>query len=478
MKVLLTGLTGYVGKRLLPALINLNHEIICAVRDVNRVDISSIILEKIMLIEVDFLIPETIKKLPKDINAAYYLIHSMAASTKRFYELESACARNFRDYMNQTSVNHVVFLSGLINNEKRLSEHLASRKNVEEILLSGKYNTTVLRAGIIVGSGSASFEIIRDLVEKVPIMITPRWTETRTQPIAIRDIIAYLSKVLFQKQCMNKSFDIGGPEVMTYREMLLQYAEVRGLKRSIYSVPFFSPKVSSFWLFFITTVSYRLATNLVQSMKYEVICQNKKLEELLNIKPVTYKEAIRLAFVKIKQNSITSSWKDSVHDLKLSNKLTETIEVPVYGCYVDRKALPITDIELALDNIWSIGGERGWYYANWLWKIRGFFDRLIGGVGLRRGRKHPSVVHKGEAIDFWRVLYESREEKRFILFAEMKLPGEAWLEFTIDDQNIMHQVATFRPKGVMGRAYWGFTMPFHYFIFNGMITNIANRPRT
>lgn len=477
MKVLLTGLTGYVGKRLIPALIELNHEVLCAVRDINRVDVSPKILEKITLVEVDFLIPETIKKLPKDIDAAYYLIHSMAASTKSFYELESSCARNFRDYMNETQVQHVVYLSGLINNEKRLSEHLASRKNVEEILLSGKYNTTVLRAGIIVGSGSASFEIIRDLVEKVPLMVTPKWTETRTQPIAIRDIISYLSKVLFQKECMNKSFDIGGPEVLTYKEMLMQYAEVRGLKRRIYSIPLFGAKVSSFWLFFITSVSYRLATSLVQSMKYEVICQNKDLESLLQIQPVTYKEAIKLAFVKIKQNNITSSWKDSVHDYKLSNNLSEFIEVPVYGCYVDRKSIPITDVELALDNIWSIGGERGWYYATWLWKIRGFFDRLIGGVGLRRGRKHPTEVHKGEAIDFWRVLYENRNEKRFILFAEMKLPGEAWLEFTIDENNIMHQVATFRPKGVLGRFYWGSTMPFHFFIFDGMIKNIANQPR-
>jgi len=477
MKVLLTGLTGYVGKRLIPALIELNYEVICAVRDINRVDVCPTTLEKIELIEVDFLLPETIKNLPKDIDAAYYLIHSMAAATKRFYELESTCARNFRDYMNETKVQHVVYLSGLINNEKRLSEHLASRKNVEEILLSGKYNTTVLRAGIIVGSGSASFEIIRDIVEKVPLMITPRWTETRTQPISIRDIVSYLSKVLFKPECMNNSFDIGGPEVLTYKEMLMQYAEVRGLKRKIYSFPLFGSRVSSFWLFFITSVSYRLATNLVQSMKYEVICQNQDLEMLLNIKPLTYRAAIKLAFQRIKQNNITSSWKDSVHDFKLSHNISEFIEVPAYGCYVNKKSIQVTDVDLALDNIWSIGGERGWYYANWLWKIRGFFDRLLGGVGLRRGRKHPTEVHKGEVIDFWRVLYENRKQKRFILFAEMKLPGEAWLEFTIDENNVMHQVATFRPKGVLGRFYWGGTMPFHFFIFNGMIENIAHKPR-
>jgi len=262
--------------------------------------------------------------------------------------------------------------------------------------------------------------------------------------------------------------------VLTYKEMLMQYADVRGLKRRIITIPIMTPKISSFWLFFITSTSYRLATNLVQSMKYEVVCQNNELEELLSIHPISYRKAIESAFLSIKQNMVTSSWKDSVHDEQLNQKLSEFIEVPDYGCYVDRKSLQIHQPNAVLENIWSIGGENGWYYANWLWRLRGALDKLIGGVGLDRGRKHPTKMHQGEAIDFWRVLYSNKKSKRLVLYAEMKLPGEGWLEFKIDKNNTLYQIATFRPKGVLGRAYWGMTMPFHYFIFNGMIRRIAD----
>ena len=474
MKVLLTGVTGYVGRRLLPVLIDMGHDVICCVRDKKRFIISSSLLAKVEIIEVDFLNKDSLSKLPKNIDAAYYLIHSMAASTKRFYELESTCALNFRDYINSTNVQQVIYLSGLIGNQKRLSEHLASRKNVEDIITSGSTNATVLRAGIIVGSGSASFEIIRDIVEKLPIMITPKWVLTKSQPISIRDIISYLSKVLFNENCIRHTFDIGGPEVLTYKEMLMQYAEVRELKRRIISMPILTPRFSSYFLFLLTTTSYRLAANLVQSMEHEVVCKNFELEKLLGIEPISYRKAIEVAFLRIKQNMVTSSWKDSVHDQNLSTKLSDFIEVPEYGCYVDRKSLEISDSEKVLKNIWSIGGEKGWYYATWLWQTRGFFDRIIGGVGLARGRKHPTQVQTGESLDFWRVIYQNKEKKRLLLFAEMKMPGEAWLEFKVDENNILHQTATFRPKGVLGRIYWGLTMPFHYFVFNGMINNIAN----
>lgn len=474
MKVLLTGVTGYVGKRLLVVLVGLSYEVVCVVRDKRRLDVRPSILKKIEVIEVDFLNKESLNSIPTDIDAAYYLIHSMAASTKVFYDLESTCAMNFKDYMNQIKVEQVIYLSGLISHQGKISEHLASRKNVEDILLSGNYKSTVLRAGIIVGSGSASFEIIRDIVEKLPIMITPKWVLTKSQPISIRDIVSYLSKVLFNKDCMGHAYDIGGPEVLTYKEMLLQYADVRGLKRKIITLPIMTPRFSSFWLYFITSTSYRLATNLVQSMKYEVICQNTELEKLLSINPISYRKAIENAFLRIKQNMVISSWKDSVHDEQLSLKLSEFIEVPDYGCYVDRKSIKVSDPKKVLENIWSIGGENGWYYANWLWKLRGAFDKLIGGVGIERGRKHPTKVHQGESIDFWRVLYSNKKSKRLLLYAEMKLPGEAWLEFRIDKDEVLHQVATYRPKGVWGRAYWGMTMPFHFFIFNGMIERIAD----
>lgn len=477
MKILLTGTTGYVAKRLLVVLLDLGYQVVCCVRDKRRLDVGASILDRIEIVEVDFLIPQTLKNIPKDIDAAYFLIHSMEASPKNFHDLESTCATNFRDFMNQTNVKQVIYLSGIAN-QSVLSKHLASRKNVEEILVSGNYKHTVLRAGIIVGSGSASFEIIRDIVEKLPVMIAPSWLLTKSQPIAIRDITAFLSKVLFNEKCMDRVFDIGGPEVLTYKEMLLQYASVRGLKRRIFILPMMTPRISSYWLFFITTTSFRLASTLVQSMKHEVVCKDNELEKLLGIKPISYKEALEKAFIKIKQNMVISSWIDSVHSSDLSQKLSEFIEVPEFGCYVDRKVIRVDNPEKVIENIWSIGGEKGWYFATWMWKIRGLFDRILGGVGLVRGRKHPTKVHVGAAIDFWRVLYEDRKGMRLLLYSEMKQPGEAWLEFRIDKNNVLHQTATFRPKGVLGRFYWGLTMPFHFVIFCGMIRNIANADNT
>lgn len=472
MRILLTGVTGYVGKRLLPVLLENGHEITVCVREKNRLSIHKNLIERVDIIEVDFLKTPDLDKFPKDIDAAYYLIHSMTTSSKTFDMLESTAALNFKKIIESTSVKQVIYLSG-ISNENKLSKHLNSRRKVEDLLQSDKYDLTVLRAGIIVGSGSASFEIIRDIVEKLPLMITPRWVLTKSQPIAIRDVILFLTKVLSHEACYNRTFDIGGPEILTYKDMMLRYAKIRKLNRHIYTTPLISPKISSYWLFFITSVSYKLAISLADSMKNEVICETNELAEILNIQPITYEEALKHAFRKIKQNLVLSSWKDSIISSSLGLSLTDFIEVPNFGCYKDEKRIKVSEPRKVLQNVWMIGGDQGYYYANWLWKIRGFFDMLIGGVGLRRGRRSPKEIYTGDALDFWRVLYASREKKRLLLFAEMKLPGEAWLEFKIDDENILHQTATFRPHGVWGRLYWIATSPFHFFIFNGMIKNIA-----
>ena len=368
-------------------------------------------------------------------------------------------------------MKHVVYLSGIVN-EDNLSKHLSSRKKVEEILYKGNYNLTVLRAGIVVGSGSSSFEIIRDLCEKLPLMVAPKWLKTKIQPIAIRDVISFLSEVLGNKKCYNQSFDIGGPDVLTYKQMLLKYAKVRKLNLWIISVPVMSPRLSSYWLYFVTSTTYKLAVNLVDSMRHEVVARDNKLQEILNIQPITYEEAIKKAFIKIEQNLVISSWKDSLVAGRLSN-LKGYIQVPKYGCLKDEQSIEVTNPEGVLENIWSIGGSKGWYYGNWLWKVRGFMDQVVGGVGLRRGRTHPNKIYAGDSLDFWRVLYADKEEKRLLLFAEMKVPGEAWLDFCIDENNVLHQTATFRPKGLFGRIYWYTMLPFHYFIFKGMITNIA-----
>ena len=474
MKILLTGANGYIGMRLLPLLLEMGHHVICAVRDKTRLSVDKEIRTQIEVIEIDFLEEPTENILPKDIDAAYFLIHSMSTSTHDFDELEATTARNFNKIVANTNIQQVIYLSGIVNDEV-LSKHLRSRKNVEDILYEGDFNLTVLRAGIIVGSGSSSFEIIRDLCEKLPFMITPKWVLTKTQPIAIRDVISFLTGVLGNEKTYNDSFDIAGPDVFTYKEMLHLYAEARGFKNWILTVPIMTPKLSSYWLYFVTSTSYKLALNLVDSMKIEVIAKDKRLQEILNIKPHTYIEAIGMAFKKIEQNLVVSSWKDSMISGRFNENIEKHIQVPKFGILKDAKQLKINNSDEVLERIWSIGGETGWYYGNWLWKIRGFIDKLSGGVGLRRGRTHPNRIYTGDSLDFWRVLLADKKTKRLLLFAEMKLPGEAWLEFRIDENNILHQTATFRPRGLKGRLYWYSIVPFHYFIFGGMIKNIANQ---
>jgi hypothetical protein len=255
--------------------------------------------------------------------------------------------------------------------------------------------------------------------------------------------------------------------------MMLLYSKTRGIKLWIFTLPVMSPKLSSYWLYFVTSTSYKLAVNLVDSMKMEVVCQNNDLQKALDIKPITYVEAIKLAFLKMEQNLVISSWKDSLVSSRFKENFSEFIQIPTYGCLKDHKIKSVTNVEKTLDNIWSIGGDKGWYYGNWMWKIRGILDKLFGGVGLRRGRTHPTHLDNGDALDFWRVLVANKEEKRLLLYAEMRLPGEAWLEFRIDNENKLHQIATFRPKGLLGRLYWYSLVPFHFFIFGGMIKNIT-----
>lgn len=471
MKILVTGATGYIGKRLIPLLINDGHEVICCVRDKLRVDKVYEEDDNISISEADFLKPNTLNSIPKNIDVAFYLIHSMSNASNDFKSLEERCAKNFKEYLETTSVNQVIYLSG-ITNDKYLSKHLQSRKRVEEILKSNIYATTVFKAGIIVGSGSSSFEIIRDLVEKLPFMIAPKWLNTKTQPLAVRDVLSYLLKSIGNEKLYDSSYDIFGPEILTYKQMLLQFAEVRNLKRFILTVPVMTPKLSSYWLYFVTSTSYKLATNLVDSMGVEIIGKPSTINALLNITPLTYKEAVKLAFEKIEQNSIISSWKDSmVSSGRLQNNLHKYINVPTFGCFKDYKESLVKDPERTLNKIWSIGGATGWYYGTFLWKIRGYIDKLVGGIGLRRGRTNPKELHAGDALDFWRVIFADKTKKKLLLYAEMRLPGEAWLEFKIED-NTLKQTATFRPKGLAGRLYWYCILPFHSFIFNGMIKKL------
>ncbi len=471
MKILLTGATGYIGKRLLPVLIDAGHEVVCCVRDLQRFNPPQSIRAKIDIIQIDLLNKTSLQSIPKDIDAAYYLVHSMSSS-RDYAALEKTSAINFREALNGTNCKQVIYLSGIVN-ETELSKHLNSRKEVEIELNKGSYHLTTLRAGIIIGSGSASFEIIRDLVEKLPVMVTPKWLKTKCQPIGIADVIECLSKSLLNKATYDQNFDIGGPDILSYKEMLLGYAKTRNLKRKIFIIPVMTPRLSSYWLYFVTSTSYKLAVSLVNSMKVEVVCRNQKINTILNIKPQTYHESLEKAFNKIKNNAIISSWKDSYVSSGINFDITDFIQVPTYGCFTDQRKTTVENLQQCLDKIWSIGGKSGWYYTNWLWKLRGFLDKLFGGVGLRRGRTNLNSINAGDAVDFWRVLYANKKEGRLLLFAEMKLPGEAWLEFKIIDNQLV-QTATFRPLGLLGRLYWYAVLPFHHIIFRGMLKKITS----
>jgi uncharacterized protein YbjT (DUF2867 family) len=476
MKILLTGSTGYIGKRLLPQLIEQGHEVTCLVRNLARLMTPEQSMDGVKGIEVDLLnpVPSSLHNL--DIDVAFYLIHSMSTSTHEFMQEEARSAGNFAEFIKSSNCRQIIYLSGISNSEK-LSRHLQSRKNVEDILKNSGKHVTVLRAGIIVGSGSASFEIIRDLMEKLPVILAPTWVKTLCQPVAVGNVIKYLTGCMLHPATFDQTFDIGGAEILSYKNMMLQYAEVRGLKRRIFVVPFISPRISSYWLYFVTSTSYYLAVNLVNSMKVEVVCKETRLREILGIVPFTYKQACTRALERINLDTVQSSWTDALSVKKPSN-LFDRLEVPQYGVLHDRRKILIKgDPQKVLDRIFSIGGDTGWYYANWIWKVRGMIDKLVGGVGLRRGRRNVSELNPGDSLDFWRVLIADRENMRLLLFAEMKVPGEAWLELRIrkrGEDYYFHQAATFMPHGLSGRAYWYFLLPIHLVMFKGMLKEIAH----
>lgn len=471
MKILLTGATGYIGKRLLPILIKEGHHVVCCVRDASRFHPPISLIKNISIIEIDLLISSSLNKVPDDIDIAYYLVHSMSYS-ENYSLLEKKSAVNFRKKISNTSAIQVIYLSGIVN-ERNLSKHLLSRKNVENELGKGDYNLTCLRAGIIIGSGSASFEIMRDLVEKLPIMVAPKWLKTKCQPIGISDVQRSLIKCIMRKETFNRNFDIGCDDILSYKEMLFRFAEIRNLNRIIITIPIMTPRLSSYWLYFVTSTTYKLASSLVDSMSIEIICRNNEINSILGINPISYKEAIERAFDKIENNEIISSWKDSYSSSELNYNISENIKVPKFGCFTDQRIEKIIDRKITINKIWSIGGTQGWYYANWLWKIRGFLDTISGGVGLRRGRTNISEISVGDSLDFWRVIYANKKEGRLLLFAEMKLPGEAWLEFKIVGDELV-QTATFRPLGIVGRLYWYLVYPLHEIIFLGLIRKLTN----
>lgn len=473
-KILLTGANGYIGNRLLDLLCKEGHKVVALVRSQRRLSIPNHLKDQVTVVVGDLLDKDTLQ-FPPDIDVAYYLVHSMGQQATGFSELETQCARNFTGAINKTECKQVIYLSGLSHGEN-LSEHMSSRQNVEDVLKEGTVPLTIFRAGIIIGSGSASFEIIRDLVEILPVMVAPRWVSSHCEPIAISDVLFYLKEALDNQACLNRNFEIGGPEAISYLEMLKRFAALRGLRRWIITVPVLTPRLSSYWLIFVTSTSFPLAQALIDSLKHDAVRHDHSVEEILPHKCLNYEEALERAFVKIEQNAVVSSWKDAIVRSNLESNLTGYIQVPVFGCLKEVVEVPYTDREATLERLWSIGGDRGWYYMNWAWKLRGWIDKLFGGVGLRRGRTNTTTLRNGDALDFWRVLLADKKKGHLKLYAEMKLPGEAWLEYECiggEKEGVLRQTATFRPKGIFGRAYWYLLYPFHFFIFRGLCKSIA-----
>jgi len=475
--VLVTGANGYIGTRLIHALGERGYRILAVVRNKNRLraDLVESLGDQLCIIEADFSssqLPEITEK----IDAAYYLLHSMSAEGD-FMDAETQCASHFVSWIRPAGCQQIIYLGALLPQDvtdSLLSQHLKSREKVQNILQDSKIPLTTLRASIIVGSGSASFEMIRDLVEKLPVMITPKWVRTECQPISIRNIIYYLVGVIENDACKGQDYDVGGPEQVSYGDMLERYAKIRGLRRWIIPVPFFSPKLSSHWLHIFTATNYFLAKNLIDSLSMKTVCHDDRLTKIIPQELLTYDEAIERAFSKIAQNLVPSTWYDSLVSGSLSHDQLANVNVPEHGVFKDQRSSKIIVVKTkCIDAIWSLGGKAGWPSMQWAWQIRGLMDKMLGGTGMRRGRRHPSELSNGDALDFWRVILADRERGRLILYAEMKLPGEAWLEYEIVG-NTLHQTATFRPKGLFGRLYWYVVYPMHLFIFPQMLKRLAS----
>lgn len=472
--ILITGATGYIGRRLINELLEkTNYFLYLLARDASRLGKDALLHERVEILQGDLSRSGTLPTLPDDIHAAYFLVHSMSSS-QRYSEIEKRIAENFCDWT-KGKCHRIIYLSALRSTGSD-STHLKSRHQVEIILRERHPRVCILRAGIVVGSGSASFEIIRDLVEKLPFMIAPKWVNTRTHPIAVRDMLHYLVGVLEKKESYNQDYDVGGPDILTYRDMLLSFAEIRGLKRYILNVPFFSPRLSSYWLYFITTTSYSLARNLVLSMKSEVVCQENSIRELLPKKLLSYREAVELALEKIKAGEVISTWMDAISSSSAKGYLPK--EVPRYGCLSIEKMKPIAPGKSGetLDRLWSIGTD-GYFFANSLWHLRGVMDQIAGGSGTVRQRKVGDDLLRGDAIGFWRVLEASREEEHLILYSEMKAPGEGWLQLRLLEKEYLLLKASFRPKGLLGRLYWWFLYPMHSWLFTGMLNSLTRQKK-
>lgn len=475
MNVLVMGATGYVGGRLVPLLAELGHRVRCLTRQPEK--LRGVPWEaSVDVVAGDALDRPSLDRAMDGVDVVFYLVHSIG-SGQDFEESDRRAARTTAEAATAAGVSRLVYLGGLVPVGEQASAHLASRAEVGQILLDGPVPAVVLQAGVIIGSGSASFEMLRYLTERLPVMVTPTWVRSLVQPIAVRDVLRYLVGAIELDPTTNRRFDIGGPDVLSYREMMQRYAAVAGLtRRAIIPVPVLSPWLSSQWVNVVTPVPKAIAQPLIESLRNNAVAHEHDIEQLIPFELCPFDEAVRLALEKIRRADVSTRWSGARWPGAPSDPMPTDPEWSGGSVYRDDRSAPLSvDIADAWRAVEGIGGDRGWYSFPLAWAVRGLLDRLIGGVGLRRGRRDPDRLAVGDAVDFWRV--ETIERPSLLrLRAEMKLPGEAWLEFSItgeDGAAALHQRALFIPHGLLGHLYWWAVSPFHGVVFESMIRNLA-----
>lgn len=475
-KVLVTGATGYIGKRLVLYLLNQGH-VVFALCQIKGTTLFEKELQNLYIYYGDLAGANTLKDLETQIDVAFYLVHSMSEVVSEDLENDKQNVKTFLDACTRNHVKQIIYLGSIIEDENTLSERLQSRLVVEKSLKASMIPTTLLRSSMILGAGSAAFEILRDTVEKLSIIACPYFAKTLIQPISILDVLFYLNDAILNTKYFNQTLDIGGQEVLTFKELMKRYAAFRGLKRWIFIANFLPVRFSTYFLMFISSVKYSICLYFFETLKQNSVVKLGKTAISSQHTNLSIEETLKRAFEKIAQNEVVSTWMDSWEIKSQDPSIANYIAVPQEGCLKDvRKVFIKGPKEETVERIWQIGGETGYYAMDWAWYLRGFFDQMIGGVGLNRGRRHPHEIIVGDSIDFWRVLKADKINGHLILWATMKVPGDAWLEFNlqkVEDKWQLLQTATFRPNGIWGRLYWWSMYPFHLYIFARMAKTIA-----
>lgn len=482
LRCLVTGATGYIGGRLVPELLAAGHRVRCLARTPEKLR-DHAWTDRVEVVRGDVTDPASVAEAMRDVDVAYYLVHALGTG-RDFEATDRRAARVFGEQARAAGVRRIVYLGGLTPRgvpEQRLSPHLRSRAEVGRILLDSGVPTTVLRAAVIIGSGSASFEMLRYLTERLPVMVTPRWVRNRIQPVAVRDVLRILVGSANMPADVSRAFDVGGPEVLTYREMMLRYAAVAGLpRRLVLPVPVLTPRLSSLWVSLVTPVPSSIARPLTESLRHEVVCHERDITRYVPEPPghpLDFDTAVSLALRRVREAQVTTRWSSAAVPGAPSDPLPTDPDWAGGSLYTDQREIAV---DVPREALWrvieGIGGENGWYSFPLAWAVRGWLDRLVGGVGLRRGRRDAARLRIGDSLDFWRV--EEIEPGRLLrLRAEMRLPGLAWLEMRCepgpDGRTRYRQRALFLPHGLLGHAYWWSVAPFHAAVFGGMARNIT-----